>query len=185
MAGDLVTQTEFARRVKISRPRISQLIAAGRLPTVPGPRRNQRLIPWAEGKAAWDADRGISPAEGAVFVSEAGVHSARPSAAQDGEATAADFARQLARARAADKAYQAEVRRLKLEELRGSLVSVSDVEADARALAADLRAKLVALPTRICPLCEGQPLAVAEQTWEDAINDVLGAVHGGRYVGSE
>jgi len=53
--AELVTQTEFARRVGVSRQRVGQLLAEGRLPVVGG------RIPWAEGKAAWDIDHAPPP----------------------------------------------------------------------------------------------------------------------------
>jgi len=55
VAEELITRTEFARRVGRSRQRIAQLLAEGRLPLV-GDR-----IPWAEGKAAWDIDHAPLP----------------------------------------------------------------------------------------------------------------------------
>ena len=169
MAGEALTQAEFARRVGVSRPRISQLVKVGQLPTVPGARRGQRFIPWLEGKAAWDIGHGVIPAD----ESEAAPSRGPAPKPTPGRPSSNDIALKHAAARAADKAYQAETRRLKLEQLRGTLVSADGVRADAEACAVRVRSDLLGLPSRLAMSLEGRTAVEIETMLDAAIVEAL------------
>jgi len=173
-----VSVAEFARLVGISRPRIYQLVDQGRIPTVPGGPRGGKRIPLAEGKAAWDADRGIVEEQGPSVAPSASASApkANGSARQAptvGGFDAADIAIKLAAARAADKSYQAEARKLKLEELRGSLLPAVGVRAEAEHCATRVRAALLSVPSRLASRLEGRTAAEIEVMLGDGIVEAL------------
>jgi len=171
---ELVTATEFSRRVGVTRQRVSQLIDEGKLPTVAVGRKGQRKIPWGEGKAVWDAERGIIPDLPPEPRPDA---LSGPAPVPANHATAAS---RLAQARAADKVYQAETRRLRMEELRGSLVSLADVKAEAREIGTRIRVAIQAIPARVAPLMTGET-AHDEAILDTATTEALQALHEGRY----
>ncbi|MDY0063300.1 MAG: hypothetical protein RBU45_26085, partial [Myxococcota bacterium] len=160
---ELVTQTEFGRRVGVSRQRIGALISAGRLPLDPRTKR----IPWVEGKAVFDADRmdGSEVAAPDMTTDEAAeiTHQPppvlRPAVDLD---SAAAVASQHAKARAADKVWQARTRELRYQTLRGTLVERAEVDADSENVAALIRSTLLALPGKLAPQLSGRVLEIAE-----------------------
>lgn len=180
MADKLLTFAEFAKRVSISRPRIYQLVDEGRLPVVVlGP--HKRRIPFTAGMAAWDAYRG----ETTVSTDGAPVSAPSPAStaaaqAEDEAASVVTVADRMARAKADDKAYQAETRRLKLEELRGSLIPASEVRAEAEACATRVRSALSSLPSRLALRLEGRTAPEIEAMLSDEIGAALRQLGGDR-----
>ncbi len=165
---EVITKAEFARRVGISKQRVTQLTQAGRLPVTADNR-----IPWPEARDVLLARR-----------AEDDNPSAQLARAGRGDANDAAIRSSLnyAEARAAKEALRAQLLNLQVKRVRGELVPVAEVEADAQVMGEELRAALLALPSRICPLCQAKPLAEAERIWEDALNEVLAALHGGRFL---
>jgi len=178
--SELVTATEFARRVGVSQQRVSQLVADGKLPTVPAA-RNRRKIPWAEGKATWDAERGITPAADP----QPGADPLAPPAQPKPDAEApyrATVAERFAKARADDKAHQAEIRRLHMEELKGTLVRLADVKAEARELGTRIRVAIQAIPARVAPMLEGRTVHEIEAILDTATTEALQALSEGKFA---
>ncbi len=181
---ELVTKTEFGRRVGLSRQRIGQLVEAGRIPV--DARTNR--IPWAEGKAVFDADRldgsevdapGMTDGE-----AEEITHSPPPVLRHAADLdSAAAVASQHAKARAADKVWQARIRELKYQTLRGTLVERTAVDADAENVAALVRSTLLAIPSRLASQIADQPLSAAkiERMIADEIDTALGHLYESRY----
>jgi len=159
VAEELITQTEFARRVGVSRQRVGQLLAEGRLPLD----QRTRRIPLAEALAAWTADRGTAPDmttdEALEIVRQEPPVLRDPGAGPD---SAANIATQHAKARAADKVWQARTRELRYQALRGTLVARADVDADSANVAALIRSTLLALPGKLAPQLSGRVLEIAE-----------------------
>lgn len=185
MPAELVTQTEFARRVGVSRQRVGQLLAEGRLPL---DQRTHR-IPWSEGWAAWSADRGTDPPAMPAAMTEAEaleITHRPPPVLSDPDAepdSAANIAAQHAKARAADKMWQAKTRELKYQTLRGTLVARADVDADSENVAALIRSTLLALPSKLAPQLSGRILATAavEQLLVAEIETALVHLYEARY----
>jgi hypothetical protein len=159
--AELVTQTEFARRVGVSRQRVGQLLAEGRIPLD----QRTRRIPLAEALAAWTADRGTAAPAPAMTEAEAlEIVRQEPPALRDPGAdpdSAANIAAQHAQARAADKLWQAKTRELRYQALRGTLVARADVDADSANVAALIRSTLLAIPSKLAPQLSGRILETA------------------------
>lgn len=179
---ELVTITEFARRVGRSRPRISQLVSAGRIPLDP----QRKLIPWIAGKAAWDADRGGETIQGIEQEATQELASRTPPALPPPATLGSEsvnVAEQHAKARAADKIFQAKTRELKYEALKGTLVLRADVDADAENVGALIRSSLLTLPGKLAPQLSGRILetAAVEAVLVEEIESVLLHLYESRY----
>ena len=181
---ELLTQTEFARRVGVSRQRISQLVDAGRLPAVAAGRRGQRKVPWAEGRIIWESDHAmhtgqVAPAEPPQ---QQGAEPADALAAPVGPMDVTRAASAYAQGRAMDKIAQAKTRQLKLEQLRGTLVERTAVEADAEHVCLVIRTTLQGLPSKLAPRLESQPTAAIETILAEEIEQALAALHDSRFT---
>ena len=86
---------------------------------------------------------------------------------------ARDITTQFNKARLAEKTYQAKLREIEYKLKKGELVTRADVEADASAVAAEVRERLFSIPVRISALCEHQPARKIEEVMTDAIQDAL------------
>jgi phage terminase Nu1 subunit (DNA packaging protein) len=86
---------------------------------------------------------------------------------------ARDITTQFNKARLAEKTYQAKLREIEYKLKKGELVTRADVEADASAVAAEVRERLSSIPVRISALCEHQPARKIEEVMTDAIQDAL------------
>lgn len=86
---------------------------------------------------------------------------------------ARDITTQFNKARLAEKTYQAKLREIEYKLKKGELVTRADVEADASAVAAEIRERLTSIPVRISALCEHQPARKIEEVMTDAIQDAL------------
>lgn len=87
--------------------------------------------------------------------------------------SARDITTQFNKARLAEKTYQAKLREIEYKLKKGELVTRADVEADAAAVAAEVRERLTSIPVRISALCERQPARKIEEVMTDAIQDAL------------
>ena len=182
---ELLTQTEFARRVGVSRQRISQLVDAGRLPSVAAGRRGQRKVPWAEGRVIWEADHAMHTgqvAPGAEPPQPQGAEPADALATPVGPMDVTRAASAYAQGRAMDKIAQAKTRQLKLELLRGTLVERTAVEADAEHVCLVIRTTLQGLPSKLAPRLEGLPLASIEAIMAEEIEQTLTTLHDSRFT---
>ena len=65
---------------------------------------------------------------------------------------------------------------------KGELVTRADVEADASAVAAEVRERLTSIPVRISALCEHQPARKIEEVMTDAIQDALVSFSKSKFV---
>jgi excisionase family DNA binding protein len=177
---EAVSMAEFARRVGVSRPRISQLVAEGKLPATPGPKR---LIPYAEGLRAWQVHRATAtgqPLPGGEErpLSPTAVAGSPPPAESCPEV---DTAVSYAVARARKESAKARLAELDLAEREGSLIPIDEVKADAVTVLGSLRAVLLALPGRVALRCEGKSAAEIEEVLSDHVNGMLAEWHQGRF----
>jgi len=157
---ELLTMSEFARRVGVTQGRISQLVKAGRLPITP-----DRKVIWPAALDVWTADRGTAGPAPAMTEAEAlEIVRQEPPVLRDpgaDPASAANIATQHAQARAADKLWQAKTRELRYQALRGTLVARADVDADSANVAALIRSTLLAIPSKLAPQLSGRILETA------------------------
>ena len=162
-----ISQTEYARRVNLSQPRISQLIASGKIPP-------SALVRGNGGRVLIDPDLAdaallgsLDPAQrvnAKVSPGGAGGPATKPPAPQQAAALPVTFEQ----ARTRREIVRGEVERLKLEELRGKLASRADVETAAFERARAVRDAMLAIPDRISPL-------LAAESDEHSVNELLRA----------
>ena len=184
---ELITYTEFAKRVGVSRPRISQLVQEGKLPTEDG------KIPWVSGRVAWDLHRSTCPPKkpdpevktmaGVLApVLELRPRERRPTSAELAQTTT-DTAQALAKARAADKVFQAKTRELKYEVLKGTLVPREDVDSDAANVGTMIVSTLRGIAPKLAPLLAGRVMHAPdiEETISREIETAIAHLYEARY----
>ena len=187
---EVITKAEFARRVGISKQRVSQLTQAGSLPVTADGR-----IPWPDAQRVWLArkaeddnpDQQDAPQPRSQPASRR-VHPVlgQPRAAAGaGEQTETAIRSSLtyAEARAVEKTLRAQLLGLRLKREKGELITREEAMADARAALASLRASVLALPGRVSLLCEGKSAAEVQAVLEDAVNALLAEWNQGRFAG--
>lgn len=79
----------------------------------------------------------------------------------------------FAKAKLAEKTYQARLKRLDFRLRNGELIEAADVAKEAQELAEKVRSKLLAIPPRIAGLCENRSAREIEELIGDAINEAL------------
>ena len=82
----------------------------------------------------------------------------------------------------AKETYLAKLKELEYKEAKGMLLSRDKVEADAAAVASELRNKFMGMGARIGPLCEGLTAREIEVIIEDEINDILKALQKSQFM---
>jgi len=181
--NEVISKAEFARRVGISKQRVSQLTQAGSLPVTADGR-----ILWPDAQRVWLARKAEddNPEHQAPAQPPAGrrVHPVlgqpRPAAGEQTE-TAIRSSLSYAEARAVEKTLRAQLLGLRLKREKGDLVPAEEVRADARAVFAAVRASLLALPGRLSLLCEQKSAAEVQAVLEDAVNALLVEWNQGRF----
>lgn len=168
---ELLTLTEFARRVGVTVGRISQLVKSGKIPVTP-----QKRIIWPAARDLWDAthlDQPAAPSASQPATSASEAHRVTLSATED--------ATSLAVARARKEAARARLAELDLAEREAILIPVDEVRADAHAVLGSVRASLLALPGQLSLRCEGKNAAEIEAVIGEAVNTLLSEWHQGRF----
>jgi type IV secretory pathway VirJ component len=192
--GESIGVREFARQVGCSHVLILNLIKAGKMP-----QNKDGSIPLEEGLIAYENRKKKKEPKAKK---EPKTKKAEPKKRkstkkikelpdndppEDGEETddppqkltseklisARDITTQFNKARLAEKTYQAKLREIEYKLKKGELVTRADVEADASAVAAEVRERLTSIPVRISALCERQPARKIEEVMTDAIQDAL------------
>lgn len=191
--GESIGVREFARQVGCSHVLILNLIKAGKMP-----QNKDGSIPLDEGLIAYENRKKKKEPKAKK---EPKTKKAEPKKRkstkkikelpdndppEDGEAddapqkltsekliSARDITTQFNKARLAEKTYQAKLREIEYKLKKGELVTRADVEADASAVAAEVRESLTSIPVRISALCERQPARKIEEVMTDAIQDAL------------
>ena len=199
---DLVTRVEFGRRIKKSEKWVRKLIAAGKIPVTSGGK-----IDWVQGFEAYcsaypgdgsDASAPISPETAGSLppwppdeppqpvlpadpTSPAVGPQADPQAAPQRAMSTADVNAAYNRAKLREKQVVARRKEIELDTLRGHLIPVDEVRADAVAVLASVRASLLALPGQVALRCEGKGAAEIDGVIADAVNVLLAEWHQGRF----
>lgn len=186
--GESIGVREFARQVGCSHVLILNLIKAGKMP-----QNKDGSIPLEEGLIAYEnrkkkKEPKAKKAEPKKRKSTKKIKELPDNdPPEDGEETddapqkltseklisARDITTQFNKARLAEKTYQAKLREIEYKLKKGELVTRADVEADASAVAAEVRERLTSIPVRISALCERQPARKIEEVMTDAIQDAL------------
>lgn len=185
-----VSQREFAKQIGRSNVWVSKLVKAGKLPV-----DAKGKIPLEAGLAAYtasqevgrDAQRENNEKVRQEIASQKGVK--RKSVKlepmlDDGDDEDAplptvgglspqNITQAFNKAKLAEKTYQAKLKELEYQKEKGILLTREQVEADAAAVASELRNKLMGMGARIGPLCEGRTAREIEMIIEDEINETL------------
>lgn len=192
-----LSQREFAKEIGRSHVWVSKLVKAGKLPVVNGKipleaglkayqssqqlgydanrDHGQKQRDKAAEKAAKPVSKPINqeiavtlPADDDQLPTTSGITSDKVTAAFN-------------RARLAEKTFMAKLKELDYKEKQGLLITKDEVEADAAAIAEELRGLLFAIGPRIAPICEGKSAREIEVIIEEAINDSLSALKKSRF----
>lgn len=79
----------------------------------------------------------------------------------------------LAKAKLAEKTYQAKLKKLDFQVRNGELLDKDKVAQEAQALAEKIRGRLLAIPPRLAGQCEGRSARDIEDLLADGINEAL------------
>jgi len=93
-----------------------------------------------------------------------------------------DLTTQFNKARLAEKTYQAKLKEIEFKLKKGELIPKTEVEADAAAVASEIRERLTSIPVRISALCERQSARKIEEVMSDAIQDALVSLSKSKFV---
>lgn len=135
--GEFVSQSEFARRVGVTRQRVHSLIKEGRLHLVGKKGKRQRLD-FEKSLAAYEATRDPSKPSKIAPAAEM---------VEDGNDVAEDGGWSFAKARRERETAAARRQKIKLAEEEGRLVSKKQVDADGFALGRIMRGGMQAWPS--------------------------------------
>lgn len=189
MAREMISLREFARRMDRSASYIHKLINAGKVPRVDG------KIPWPEARDALESAR--QPEWDALREHNAGIREANrkggppaPRSAPVDSApiaggSVADVNAAFQRARASEKIYQAELRKLEFRARKGELVEKDGVVADAVDTAAEIRSLLLSVPSSVAPSCVGKSAREIEALIEDGIVRAMKALQNSAFGGGK
>lgn len=161
-----ITRSAFAKHIGISSQHVYRLCDAGVFKL-----NEDDMLLFADAVKAWQ---------------EYSVNLKRPKvgkAAKSGQVTLTtkeyvDNKAMFDAAKAQEKVYAAKLKQLEVQRLTKELFAKEEVEADARELAAEIRGRLLALPSRVAALCENRNAREIERILGDAVNDVIVAVRG-------
>lgn len=151
MEDDQVSPIEFARRIGKSKEWVYKQIRAGVL-TVD---RKDKKLPFKKSVADYEKH----------FKCKLNVNS--PTDAEQNVSAA------MGKAKLAKETFQAKLKELEYKFRTGELLEKKDVEADAAALASEIKNQLLAVPPRISSMCEGRVAREIEEIMLDGINDAL------------
>lgn len=146
MARELVSQREYARRRGVSNVAVHHAVAAGRVTLVDG-----KIDPVLADRQ-WVENTDTSKPRNSVTGNP---RARRPAADAGGDDGSDAGLTGYSRARAAKEVYHAQMAKLKLDQLRGTLILAADVELQAMNSARRCRDKLLALPDRLSGVLAG------------------------------
>ena len=150
MADEQVSPIEFARRIGKSKEWVYRQIRAGVLKV-----DEDKKFPFRKTVAEYEKHFNCKLEVFEPSESEKGVRNA------------------MGKAKLAKETYQAKLKELEYKFRSGELLEKADVEADASALASEIKNQLLAVPPRISSMCEGRSAREIEEIMLDGINEAL------------
>ena len=203
---ELISKAEFARRIGVSKPRVTRLAQQGRL-IMEGD-----LVVWPDAeetyRAGRDPDRTLESATNPYTQPR----KPRPEAYQPQGATEkvpkvkrkndeaasrlldegeddiialskdAPMAQKLVAAKHMQSFTKARLAQIELFKERGRLLVASEVQSDAESAAIELKTKLMNVPARCAVRCEGKTAAEIEVIMQEEIISALRALHSSRFL---
>lgn len=190
-----VSVTEFARMVGVSQPYISKLLSKRKLP-----RNKDGTIPEKEGLAAYRALKGIKndfPIEKSeaeinrdnekIIVSDGDKPNKRyipPSSdfepQQDDEKVLISSA--YKKAMLAEKTFNAKIKEIEYKVKKGEVFQLEEAKMELKDTAIQLKARLMAIPSRVSSLCEKRTAREIEKILETEISDALRELAKSRFL---
>lgn len=85
------------------------------------------------------------------------------------------------KARAQKAVFDAKIKELEFKQMEGTLIPLSDVIEDAAKTGEEIRATLLAIPSRIAPALDGKTAVEIEAAITEAINEALTILHETRF----
>lgn len=200
----VVSKAEFARHIGVSRPAVSKMVNAGRIPV-----RDDGKINLEEAVVAYEGSKQIGREVSADNGRKGGRGNTSgeakpkpktktkktepkksvpvPDDTEDDEPITAtginqqNLAAQFNKAKLAEKTYQAKLKEIEYKKARGELLDIDEVRADAKATAEDVRGKLFAIAPKLAPQVVDKTPREAQRMIEEAINKALAAFHSSRF----
>lgn len=200
MDQELISQAEFARRVGASKQRVNVLINEGRLPLV------NKKVPYIEALAIWETCRDITySSQAAIGAAKKGHHPTtsitamdvadiqrevvksvrkpKPKQVDEDETedlvdATPDLRERLNLAKTLKEEAVSKIKELEYAEKKKLYIHIDDVRADASAIGAEIREKLLVIPSRIAPSLHGRKVSEIEDAIQHEINMVLEGLKG-------
>lgn len=199
----VVSKAAFARHIGVSRPAVTKMVNAGRIPV-----RGDGKINLEEAVVAYEgskqigrevsADNGKKGGKPPVKERKKPGPKPKPKAAakipelpdedDDQEPITAtglsqqSLANQFNKAKLAKETYTAKLKEMEYKKARGELLEIDEVRTDAKKTAEDVRAKLFAIAPKLAPQVVGKEPREAQRMIEDAINRALTAFHTSKFA---
>lgn len=172
MEGVEVSLREFGSAVGVSYESIRQLAKKGIIPTS----ENGKIL-MKEGMEAYQNYLMEHPSAGSkkLFGKEKAYKAMGAAAVSD--------AQMYQKAKTQEKVFAAKLKQLEVKRQVGDLVPRADIIADAHRVATEVQGRLLAIPARIAPVCEGRSAREIQVILEDAINEALEAFNKGEFNG--
>lgn len=196
-----VSQREFAKQIGRSHVWVNKLVKAGKIPV-----DAKGKIPLDAGLAAYAASRDVgrdaqrennekvrkntvkikptvrksTPVQPPIVDEDEKDSMSVPSTMVG--LNAAKISEQYNKAKLAKETFLAKLKEIEYQRAKGNLLSREQIEADASAVASELRNKFMGMGARIGPLCEGLTAREIEVVIEDEINDILKALQKSKFM---
>ena len=204
MSIELISQSEFARRVGASKQRVNVLVNEGRLPIT-----ENKKIPYVQALAVWETCRDITySTQAAIGKAKKGHHPTTSITANDVANIEREIVEEISRptpvrapapddedlvdatpdlrerlnlAKTLKEEAVSKIKELEYAEKKKQFIHIDDIKADASALGAELREKLLVIPSRVAPSVYGREIVDIEDMIMQEINGVLEGLKG-KYI---
>lgn len=194
----VVTKSKFAEHIGVSKPAVSKMVKAGRIPV-----RDDGKINLEEAVVAYESTRqigreaskdngkkgGKKPAAGSKRATTKrkpnpvdldGADNDEPMTFSGGNQR--NIGEQYNKAKLAKETYTAKLKEIEYKKARGELLEIDEVKADARRIAEDVRGKLLAIPQKLAQQIVDKSPREAQRMLEESINKALTALHKSRFT---
>lgn len=194
----VVTKAEFSRHIGVSRAAVSKMLKSGRIQE-----RDDGKINLEEAVVAYESTRQIGREASKENGRKAGVNKSEGEKRTPGKkaepkpvevtppesgpisasgAVNQNLMQQLNKAKLAEKTFQAKLKEMEYKKATGELLEISEVRADARKVAEDVRGKLMSIPQKLAQQIVTKSPREAQRLIEEAINRALTALQDSRFM---
>lgn len=168
-----ITKTELANRLDVSQPYISKLVKSGVVSV-----GSDGLVEWPKAKQEIESNEHPSY-KGHKKVNKQAKAKAKIEQLDNLDNVA--LHKKYTQAKTAEKVYSAKLRELEFQKENGRLIPIEEVIEDAARTGEEIRAILLAIPSRIAPALDGKTAVEIEAAMTEAINEALTILHETRF----